>query len=75
MFFIEAATSSMTPARDAARKHSSVSASMPLIMTLRTILMAAAAPVSAPATLTRMPSEASAGAIAFACGPASNIGV
>jgi hypothetical protein len=32
----EAATSSTTPARAAARKHSSVSASMPLIMTLRT---------------------------------------
>ena len=59
MFFIEAATSSITPARAAARKHSSVNASMPLIMTLRTILIAAAAPISAPATLTRMPSAAS----------------
>ena len=39
---------------------------MPLIITLRTILMAAAAPISAPATFTRMPSSPSVGAIA--CG-------
>ena len=75
MFFIEAATSSTTPARAAARKHSSVSASMPLIMTLRTILMAAAAPISLPATVTRMPSAVISGAIAAACGPASSVGV
>ena len=75
MFFIEAATSSITPARAAAKKHSSVSASMPLIMTLRTILIAAAAPISVPAMLARMPSAASVGATASASAPASSIGV
>ena len=47
---------SSTPARRAARKHSKVSASRPLTMTLRTILIAAAAPVSGPATETFMSS-------------------
>ena len=42
----EAATSSVMPARCAARKHSAVNASMPLIMTLRIIFSAAAAPTS-----------------------------
>ncbi len=42
----KAVTSSTMPARLAARKHSSVSASMPLIMTLRIIFSAAAAPTS-----------------------------
>jgi len=65
----------MTPARAAAKKHSSVSASMPLIMTLRTILMAAAAPISPPAMLARMPRSASFGAIASLSGPARSIGV
>ena len=52
----EAKICSSTPARRAARKHSSVSASSPLTMTLRTILIAAAAPMSGPATETRMSS-------------------
>ena len=46
----DAITCSTTPARAAATKHSKVSASIPLIMTLRTILIAAAAPTSRPAT-------------------------
>ncbi len=73
--FTAAATSSMTPARAAAKKHSSVSASIPLIMTLRTILIAAAAPTSTPATLARMPSAARTGATVVLAGPASSKGV
>ena len=48
VFFSDAATSSMMPHADAARKHSAVSASMPLIMTLRIIFSAAASPTSLP---------------------------
>jgi hypothetical protein len=47
----------------------------PLMMTPRTILMAAAAPTSVPATLACIPSAASVGAIGCACGPPSSIGV
>ncbi len=49
MFFSEASTGSSKPARLAARKHSRVSASMPLIITERIILIAAAPPVLSPA--------------------------
>ena len=48
---------------------------MPLIITLRIILMAAAWPVSAPTTFSFISNSPSSGAIASACGPAINSGV
>ena len=49
-------------------------ASIPLIITLRHILIAEATPNSADATLAAKPSVASTGATAFASGPPSSIG-
>jgi hypothetical protein len=46
-----------------------------LTITLRTILIAAAAPTSPPAHVAFMPSSRSSGSTASACGPASSIGV
>jgi len=48
---------------------------MPLIMTLRTILIAAAAPISAPAMLACIPRLASIATSAWQCGPAMSMGV
>src|SRR5262245_15711307 len=64
-----------TPARAAARKQSSVSASIPLIITLRIILMAAAEPVSGPTTDNSISSSRNKGEISSACGPAIRRGV
>ena len=75
MFFKDAVTSSNTPARAAARKHSTVSASMPLIITLRIILMAAAWPILAPTIDSCICNSRSSGEIASAYGPAISKGV
>jgi hypothetical protein len=75
LFFSDTVTSSSTPARCAARKHSTVSASMPLIITERIILIAAAAPTVSPAIVTSMSSSARSGEAAWACSPAISIGV
>jgi hypothetical protein len=45
------------------------------LITLRTILIDAAAPISVPAMLARIPSPAGVGATAWLCGPAMSIGV
>jgi len=75
LFFSDAVTSSSSPARLAARKHSSVSASMPFIITLRIILMAAAAPTVSPTTRNSISSSRSSGEAASPCGPAISSGV
>jgi hypothetical protein len=66
---------SSTPARRAAMKHSWVSAASPLTITLRTILIAAAAPTSAPTSSTSMPQRLSSVTSSAAVGPETSTGV
>ena len=65
----------MTPAFCPASTHSQTSASSPFIMIERIILTAEAAPTGPSWIVAAMPSAASAGAAASACGPLMRSGV
>ncbi len=67
-------TSSATPARVAARKHSALSASMPFTITERIILIDEARPTSPATTRGAIGRASSTGAIASAWGPETSSG-